>query len=291
MADNSTVVASAGVRRRGRRRFRATRGLLYALALACLALMTGPLLMMVSTSLMASSEVLAYPPRLLPADPQWGNYRAVFEQVPFMRYLVNSLIVATGVTIGSLILHSMAGYSLARLRYPGRSVLFIAILATMMVPFTVLIVPLAIMVRELGWLNSYAGLIIPLLPNAYGVFLFRQFYLSLPKELEEAAVVDGATHLQVFRYVAVPLSKPIFAALGALYFLANWNLFLWPLIVSRTRDMWLVQVGVQQFTGAHRTQWNLIMAASVIALIPVLLVYVFLQRRMVEGVKLSGLRG
>jgi multiple sugar transport system permease protein len=288
---SSGIASSAPVRRPRRRRLRGSRALLYAVAIAGLALMTGPLLMMVSTSLMAPSEVLAYPPRLLPADPQWGNYPAVFEQVPFLRYMVNSLIVATAVTIGSLILHSMAGYSLARLRYPGRNALFIAILATMMVPFTVLIVPLAIIVRELGWINSYAGLIIPLLPNAYGIFLFRQFYLSLPRELEEAAVVDGASHLQVFRKVAVPLSAPVFVALGALYFLANWNLFLWPLIVSRTRDMWLVQVGVQQFTGAHRTQWNLIMAASVIALIPVLLLYFFLQRRMVEGVKLSGLRG
>jgi multiple sugar transport system permease protein len=274
-----------------RRRLKPARGLIYVVAIAALVLMAGPLLVMVATSLVTAGQALANPPQLLPTDPQFQNYPNVFSQVPFLRYILNSLIVASTVTVVSLVLHSMAGYSLARIRYPGRDTIFIGILSTMMVPFAIIMVPLFIIVRELGWVNSYLGLIVPLIPNAYGIFLFRQFYSSLPLELEQAAIVDGASRLQVYRLIALPLSLPIFAALGALYFLANWNNFLWPLIVAQTQDLWLVQIGIQDFAGQHQTQWNLVMAASGLALIPTLVLFSFLQRRLVEGVKLSGLRG
>lgn len=250
-----------------------------------------PLVFMWSASLMTSTEALARPPRIVPTDPQWSNYVDVFAQVPFLRYMVNSLVVAGGVTLGSLVLHSMAGYAFARVRFPGRDLMFLLILSTMMIPFAMIMVPLFVIIRELGWVNTFPGLIVPLIPSAYGIFLFRQFYLSLPAELEEAAVVDGANHFQVYRRIAVPLSRPIFAALGALYFILNWNNLLWPLIVAQTRDMWLIQVGIQSFAGQRATQWNLVMAASAIALIPTLLVFFLLQRRLVEGVKMSGIRG
>jgi multiple sugar transport system permease protein len=246
---------------------------------------------MLSTSLMTSGEILATPPTLLPAVPQWANFGAVFDQVPFLRYLANSFIVATSVTLASLVVQSMAGYSLARLQFRGRDALFLVVLSTLMIPFVVIVVPLFVVVHALGWIDTYWGLIIPLIPNAYGLFLFRQFFLSMPRDLEDAAVVDGATPFQVFRKVAVPLARPVFAALGALYFLVNWNTFLWPLIVSQDSDMWTVQVGMQNFAGRHVTHWELIMAGSTVAIVPGMVLFFFLQRRLVEGIKLTGLRG
>ncbi len=267
------------------------RAVTYTIALAAAIVLTGPLIWMVSASIMTKSEIVASPPSLFPAQPQWSNYSEVFEQVPFARYIVNSLIVATGVTGASLVLQSMAGYALARLRFRGRNALFIVTLSTLMIPFVVILVPLFVLVHAMGWINTYWGLIIPLIPNAYGLFLFRQFFLSMPRELEDAAVVDGASPFQVFLKVAVPLARPIFAALGALYFLVNWNTFLWPLIVSQNSEMWTVQVGMQNFAGNHVIHWELIMAGSVVAIIPGLILFFFLQRRLVEGIKLTGLRG
>ncbi len=264
---------------------------IYTVALAAAVVLSGPLIWMLSASIMTKSEILATPPTLLPAQPQWSNYADVFDQVPFVRYLANSMIVATGVTLASLGLQSMAGYALARLRFRGRDALFLVILSTLMIPFVVIVVPLFVLVHALGGINTYWGLILPLIPNAYGLFLFRQFFRSMPRELEDAAVVDGAGPFQVFLRIAVPLARPIFAALGALYFLVNWNTFLWPLIVSQDSDMWTVQVGMQNFAGQHVIHWELIMAGSVVAIVPGMILFFFLQRRLVEGIKLTGLRG
>jgi multiple sugar transport system permease protein len=235
--------------------------------------------------------VLANPPSALPDSPQWANFSDVFDQVPFARYLLNSALVATVVTIVALLFHSMAAYSLARLRYPGRNVIFVAILSTLMVPFTVIVVPLFIIVDWLGWVDTYWGLIVPMIPHAFGIFLLRQFYLSLPRELEEAAIVDGASLMRVYWSIVLPLSRPILAALGIFFFLANWNNFLWPLVVTQSQDLWVVQLGIQQFTGEHGSQYQLIMAASTLAALPTLLLFFVLQKRLVEGIKLTGLKG
>ena len=166
-----------------------------------------------------------------------------------------------------------------------------AILSTLMVPFTVIVVPLFIIVDWLGWVDTYWGLIVPMIPHAFGIFLLRQFYLSLPRELEEAAIVDGASLMRVYWSIVLPLSRPILSALGIFFFLANWNNFLWPLVVTQSQDLWVVQLGIQQFTGEHGTQYQLIMAASTLAALPTLLLFFVLQRRLVEGIKLTGLKG
>jgi multiple sugar transport system permease protein len=264
---------------------------LYALALIAFVILAGPLLWMVSGSLKTQNEVLANPPSVLPSEFQWGNYSQVFEQVPFGRYLLNSLLVATVVTLVALLFHSMAAYSLARLRFPGRQAIFMAILCTLMVPFTVIVVPLFLIVDWLGWVDSYAGLIVPMIPHAFGIFLLRQFYLSLPRELEEAAIVDGASLVRVYWHIVLPLSRPILAALGIFFFLANWNNFLWPLVVTQSQDLWVVQLGIQQFTGQYGSQYHLIMAASTVAALPTLLMFFVFQKRLVEGIKLTGLKG
>lgn len=282
------------------RRFRASRGqprrwaeklVLYTLAVMAAVILAGPLLWMLSSSLKTGPEVLAKPPVLVPADPQWSNYTEVFRAVPFARYLLNSFLVATVVTVVSLLFHSMAAYSLARLSYPGRNAIFLGILSTLMVPFTVILIPLFIIVDWLGWVDTYQGLIVPMIPHAFGIFLLRQFYLNLPRELEEAAIIDGASLVRVYWHIVLPLSRPILSALAVFFFLANWNNFLWPLIATQSQDLWVVQLGVQQFTGQRGSQYQLIMAASTLAALPTLLLFFVLQRRLVEGIKLTGLKG
>ena len=264
---------------------------LYAIALLALFVLAGPLVWMLSGSLKTQAAALANPPPLIPNPIRWVNYVDVFRQVPFARYMLNSFFVSTAVTLVALLFHSMAAYSLARLNYPGRDVIFVAILATLMVPFTVILVPLFIIVDAFGWVDTYKALIIPMIPHAFGIFLLRQFYLGLPRDLEEAAIVDGASLVQVYTRVVLPLSRPILAALGIFFFLANWNNFLWPLVVTQSQDKWVIQLGIQQFTGEHASQFNLIMAASTVAALPTLILFFALQRRLVEGIKLTGLKG
>ena len=294
MSDVPVTAARARTRRTVRARRRRKLGdrlVLYALAAIAFVVLAGPLLWMVSSALKTRSDVLADPPSVIPASPQWGNFGDVFQQVPFARYMLNSALVATVVTVVSLLFHSMAAYSLARLRYPGRQVIFVAILTTLMVPFTVIVVPLFIIVDWLGWVDTYWGLIVPMIPHAFGIFLLRQFYLSLPRELEEAAIVDGAGLVRVYWSIVLPLSRPILAALGIFFFLANWNNLLWPLIVTQSSDLWVVQLGIKQFTGQHGSQYQLIMAASTLAALPTLLLFFVLQKRLVEGIKMTGLKG
>jgi multiple sugar transport system permease protein len=294
MSDITLSAAQARTRRTARARRRRKAGdrlVLYLLAAIAFVILAGPLLWMLSSALKTRTEVLANPPSALPDNPQWSNFTDVFDQVPFARYLLNSALVATVVTVVALLFHSMAAYSLARLRYPGRNVIFVAILSTLMVPFTVIVVPLFIIVDWLGWVDTYWGLIVPMIPHAFGIFLLRQFYLSLPRELEEAAIVDGASLMRVYWSIVLPLSRPILAALGIFFFLANWNNFLWPLVATQSQDLWVVQLGIQQFTGEHGSQYQLIMAASTLAALPTLLLFFVLQKRLVEGIKMTGLKG
>lgn len=272
-------------------RRRSGRLLLHLVALVALAVMAGPVLWMISTSFKDAGEALAIPPKLIPSELRWENYTDVFRQVPFGRFLLNSFFVSSVVTVVALLFHSMAGYSLARLNYPGRDAIFVGILATLMVPFTVILIPLFILVDEFGWVDSYRGLIIPMIPNAFGIFLLRQFYLSIPRGLEEAAQTDGASLLRVYWTIVLPLSRPVLAALGIFFFLANWNNFLWPLVVTHSRDRWVIQLGIQNFTGEHSTDYNLVMAASTIAALPTLILFFVLQRRLIEGIKMTGLKG
>ena len=275
---------------RKKRRFPLGTVLVYLLCVLVALMTLTPFVWMVLGSLKSATEVTRFPPTLLPERVVWQNYVEVFTSVPFLRYIFNSFVVASTVTFVALIFHAMAGYSLARLHYPGRDWFFIGIVMTLMIPFSVTLIPTFILVRSLGWLDSYAGLIIPSIFNAFGIFLLRQFYLGLPSELEEAALLDGATPAGIFWRIALPLSRPILATLAVFFFLYNWNNYLWPLVVTRSRDMQVIQVAIAGFAGEHSTQWQLIMAGSTIAAIPGLLLYLFLQRYLIEGIKLSGLK-
>ncbi|GFP22339.1 multiple sugar transport system permease protein, partial [Candidatus Hakubella thermalkaliphila] len=187
--------------------------------------------------------------------------------------------------------HAMAGYALARLRFPGRKVIFIGILSTLMIPFYTIMIPLVLLVKALGWIDTYWALIVPAIPHAFGIFWLRQFFLGVPRELEDAARIDGASRIGVFFHIALPLARPILAALAVFFFLANWDAFLWPLIATSSQKMRVVQVGIQSFAGEQGSAWNLIMAASTVAILPTLILFFSLQRFIVRSVKMSGLKG
>jgi multiple sugar transport system permease protein len=256
---------------------------------AVLALLTvSPLVWMISGAFKGPEEV--FDPNLIPASPTTENFTYVFTQVPFLRYMLNSFFVAGTVTVVALWFHSMAAYALARLRFPGRDFLFFAIFSTLLVALPVILVPLFILVRELGMINNYWGLIVPPIFNAFGIFLLRQFYLSMPRELEDAALVDGCGYWDVYWRVILPLSRPILSALAVFFFLANWNSFLWPLTITTDKNLWMVQVGIASFQGQYAGSWNYIMAAATVAAIPTVALFFVFQRQLVESIKTSGFK-
>jgi multiple sugar transport system permease protein len=264
--------------------------LVWMLVTLALALATiFPLLWMLSISFKPQTEV--FQPQLLPKAPTWTNFLYVLTEVPFGKYLLNSLVISAAVTAIALFFHTMAGYALARLRFPGREAIFLGIFSTFLVSLPVIIVPLFILVRTMGMLDSYTGLIVPSIFNAFGIFLLRQYYISLPRELEEAAIVDGAGYWRIYWSVILPLSRPIIASLAILFFLANWNSFLWPLTVTNNPDLWVVQVGISNFRGQYASSWNYIMAASTIVALPMLILFVIFQRQIMDSIKTSGLKG
>ncbi|WP_113468527.1 carbohydrate ABC transporter permease [Rhizobium mayense] len=262
---------------------------LWMLIAAILALMTlFPLLWMVSIAFKPAAE--SFSSSLIPEAPTLDNFIYVLTGVPFIRYMLNSFLVSATVTIVALFFHTMAGYALARLRFPGREIIFLAIFSTFLVSLPVVIVPLFIIVKAMDMINSYAGLIIPAIFNAFGIFLLRQYYLSLPREIEEAAVIDGAGYWRIYWSVILPLSRPIMSALAILFFLANWNSFLWPLTITSNPNLWMVQVGIANFKSQYSASWNYMMAASTIVAIPTLVLFVIFQRQIMDSLKTSGLK-
>ncbi|MGH3586762.1 MAG: carbohydrate ABC transporter permease [Pseudonocardia sp.] len=247
-----------------------------------------PLAVMVFGSLKPEAEVTA--PTLLPQQPTLDNYVYVFTEVPFARYLLNSALVAAAITVLALWFHSMAAYALARLRFPGREAIFLMIFSTLLVSLPVVMVPTFVVVRTLGLVDSYGGLIIPAIFNAFGIFLLRQFYLSLPGELEEAALLDGASYWRVYRSVILPLSRPVLSALAVFFFLANWNAFTWPLTITSDPNLRTVQVGIAGFQQENAGNWNYILAAATVAAVPMLVMFFFFQRQIVESIKSSGFK-
>jgi multiple sugar transport system permease protein len=247
-----------------------------------------PLFWMLSMSLKPSNEV--FDTNLIPRRPTLASFVYVFTQVDFARYLLNTFFVSAAVTFVALIFHSMAGYALARLRFPGRDAIFLAMFATFLISQPVIIVPLFILVRALHMLDSYAGLIIPSIFNAFGIFLLRQFYLAIPRELEEAALIDGAGYFRIWWSIILPLSRPIMSALAILFFLANWNSFLWPLTITSNQDLWMVQVAIASFRQQYNGSWNYVMAASTVVALPTIVMFVIFQKRIIESIKTTGIK-
>jgi len=259
-----------------------------------------PLLWMITTSLKPVEETMLIPPRWIPSSWHFENYpntvtygSDLLGYIPFYEYGKNTLLLCMLVVAGAVISNSLIAYGFARLRWPGRDVFFAVTLATMMIPFPVLMVPMFSLFRHLGWIGTFRPLWIPAwFGNAFNIFLLRQFFRTIPRELSDAAVVDGCSQFQVFRHVIVPLSKPALAVVALFQFLFTWNDFLGPLIYLRDQRMFTLSLGLQFYQSSHSgTEWHLLMAAATIVVVPVIVLFFFTQRTFIQGVALTGIKG
>ncbi len=286
-----TVDARAGARRavalRRRQRPRATAA--YVLLTAGIVIVAFPFYWMVVSALKPSPEMFDL--RLVPAHPTLDNFAQVLTRTQFPRWFGNSLIVAVLTTLSIAFFDSLVGYTLAKLRFPGRTLIFVVILATLMIPTEMLVIPWYVMSSAYHWINTYWGIMFPGLMDAFGIFLIRQFVSGVPDELLDAGRIDGVTEFGLYWRIVLPQIKPALAALCIFTFLGNWNAFLWPLIVIQTGSMRTLPVGIALFSGEAASSWNLIMAASALAVLPVLAVFALLQRQIIEGITMTGLRG
>jgi len=264
---------------------------LYAILAIFSLFMLLPFAFALTGSLKPEIEIFAIPMNWLPSAFQWRNYLLPFQQANFGRYFLNSAIVALVQTLAPLVLCSLAGYSLAKFEYPGRTLIFLFILSTIMLPLQVTIVPLFIIIKELGWVNSYAGLIVPGLASTFGTFLMRQFFLSVPSEYMDAARIDGASEPRIFWSVMLPMCRPALSALAVFSFTGSWNSFLWPLVVINQDAMRTMPLGIVFYIGEQRApQYGQLLAVAIIATLPVLVLFLVLQRAFIQGATVSGLK-
>ncbi len=251
--------------------------------------MVFPFVWMVASSLKDASDI--YSLSLIPPDPTLGNYREVLNETPFARWFFNSLVVALITTASVAFFDSLVGYVLAKFRFPGRTVIFLLMLSTLMVPTEMLVIPWFVMSINLGWTDSYWGIMFPGVISAFGIFLMRQFFMGVPNDLIDAARIDGFSEFRIFWKIALPLVKPALAALCIFTFLGNWNAYIWPLIVVRSEEMRTLPVGIAFFSSEAGSAFHLIMAAAAMATIPVIIVFVIFQRQIIEGIALTGVKG
>lgn len=251
--------------------------------------MMTPLIYMVATSLKLSNEV--YDVNIIPREPTLENYKFIFENTRFGLWFLNSLVTSVLVTISVVFFDSLIGYTLAKFKFRGRDAVFVAMLTTLMIPTEMLIVPWYLMAKNLGWLNSYWGIMFPGMMTGFGVFLMRQFFTGIPDDYIHAARIDGLSEFQIWWQVALPLVTPALSALAIFTFLGNWTAFLWPLIVTNDRGLYTLPVGLASFSGEYLTEWELIMAGATIATLPTLAVFIVFQRFIIRGVVLAGLKG
>jgi ABC-type glycerol-3-phosphate transport system permease component len=249
-----------------------------------------PYYWMVSCSLKTNENMFLVPPQWFPNPINWNAYGDAWKAQDFTRYFLNTSFVAIAITVGNLLLASLAGYSLSKFRYFGRGVLFVLILSTMMLPLEVTMVPLFLIVKKFGWPNTYEGLIVPFLVEGFGVFLMRQYLLSIPSELIEAARIDGASEWRIYAQIVMPLCKPVLAALGVFTFREAWDMYIWPLIIVTKDSLRTLPLGISLFMSSFGTAWDQLMAVAAIGTLPMVLLFFFLQRSFIQGIAVSGLK-
>lgn len=264
----------------------------YATLIAVTLLFIVPLYWMFGTALKNESQTFAIPPQWFPNPAQWQNFIEVFQEVPFGRFIINTFILVAVNIVGQLFAVTLVAYGFARLRFPGRSVLFLLMLSTLMIPYHVTLVPRFILFSKLGWINTYLPLTVPAFTgSSFLIFLVRQYMMSIPYDLDEAAYIDGASRFQVFWHVIVPLSRPALVLVVVFTFVGVWNDFLQPLIYLNDPNLFTVSLGLSFFQGVRDTNWNLLMAGSLLATIPPLLLFFFAQRQLIGGISIEGLKG
>ncbi len=268
---------------------------IYIMLSICALSMILPFMWMLSSSLKTFEAIFVQPKNwiqmFVPTMFEWKNYVEAVNTVPFGRFYLNSIIVGVAVTLGQVLTSSFAAYAFSRLVFPGRDKLFFAYLATMMIPGSVTMIPVYVLMKIFGWIDSYKVLIIPAMFSAYGTFLLRQFFMTLPKELEDAAKIDGCGYLRIFWTIILPLSKPALATLTVFTFMGNWGSFMWPLLVTNTMEMRTLPIGLQSFQSQYSSQWHLLMAGSIMMMLPMVIIFIFTQRFFVESIKLTGVKG
>jgi multiple sugar transport system permease protein len=248
-----------------------------------------PFLWMFTTSLQTRAETYTNA-SIFPTSWHWENYAQAWEAAPFGQYYLNSAIMAAGIVSGHLVLDALAAYAFARFRFPLKNTIFVLLLGALMIPTFVTIIPAYALVASFGWIDTYAALIVPRLADVFGIILLRQFFSSIPVELEEAARIDGLSRAGTFFRIVVPLARPAFATLAIFSFLFAWNDFLWPLLVTNTDDLRTIQIGLAAFQGRYNTSWNYLMAGTLTATIPSIVVFMFFQRALIRGIAASGLK-
>jgi len=290
MEQNETtrLAASTVVQQKDWRR-PVARFLLYLILLIGGLGMVFPFVWMVASSLKNASDI--YSLSLIPPDPTLANYREVLNETPFARWFFNSLVVALITTASVAFFDSLVGYVLAKFRFPGRTVIFLLMLSTLMVPTEMLVIPWFVMSINLGWTDSYWGIMFPGVISAFGIFLMRQFFMGVPNDLIDAARIDGFSEFRIFWKIALPLVKPALAALCIFTFLGNWNAYIWPLIVVRSEEMRTLPVGIAFFSSEAGSAFHLIMAAAAMATVPVIIMFVIFQRQIIKGIALTGVKG
>ncbi len=264
--------------------------LMYTLLLFAVSLTLLPLLWMLSTSFMPTGEANLYPPRLFPSEITFEHYTALFTRLNLARYVFNSTLLAIAVTLISLLLNSMAGYAFAKLQFPGRNKLFRLLLAALVIPAQVSMLPLFLMLKHMGLINTYWGVIIPGMTSIFGIFLIRQYALSIPDSLLDAARIDGASEFRIYWSLVLPLCKPILVTLAIFTFLGSWNDFMWPLIVLTDNEMYTLPVALANLLGEHVQDTELMMAGAVLTVLPVILVFMILQKHYIEGIMIGGIK-
>ena len=256
---------------------------IYAILIVAAFISLIPFLYVISTSFKDSVSLFQYPPQWIPREPTLDNFRTLLQDNPFIRWMINSFIVAASVTVIKVIIDSMAGYAFAKMQFPGKEPLFVVVLMTLMVPFAATLIPLFIIVRDLQLTNTYAGLILPALASPIGIFMMRQFIESLPNDLENAARLDGCSEFQIFRRVILPLVRPGLVVLGVFTFMTQWTSYLWPLVIGTKKEMYTLTVGVQSLRSLFTVDWGVLSAGAVLSMLPLVIVFLFLQRYFIAG--------
>jgi multiple sugar transport system permease protein len=251
-----------------------------------------PFFWMISTSLRGSEELFLYPPNLIPDKPFFRNYLDIWDKAPFGTYFFNSVFVTTAITLGEIATSVLAAYAFSRIPFPGRDRLFLAFLGTLMIPNIVTLVPVFVIVRKLNWVNTYMGLIVPEMATVYGIFLLRQFFMTIPQELDDAAKIDGFSRWSTLLRIYIPLSVPALMALAIISFINNWNNFFWPLVVTNSDTMRTLPIGLRFFMeGEGSGEWQYLMVAATLTIIPPLIVFLLLQKFFVRGMTMTGIKG
>ena len=294
LGSGGTTIAPQGKPLLSRRTKQTLTGAFWYVVLAGFALVLAlPLIWLISTSLKTGAQTFLMPPKWIPDPVVWENYPEAFRTVPFHKYFWNTIQIVLWATIGTLLTGSMAGFAFARLRFPGRGILFGLVLSTIMLPGIVTLIPTFIVFRMLHWIDTFLPLTVPFWMGggAFNIFLFRQFFMTIPYELDEAARIDGASNFRIYWNIILPLSKPVLATIAVFSFIHHWNDFFLPLIYLQDANKWTMAIGLQGFKDLYSTSWNLMMAASTAMILPLLVLFFFAQRYFISGIQMSGIAG